>query len=51
MDDIKQCKNGDSFRLSVLDGTRHLSTGDDVLKALAPIVVETDGATITNIMS
>ncbi|MGC6366627.1 MAG: hypothetical protein ACON35_01350 [Candidatus Marinamargulisbacteria bacterium] len=51
MTDIKQCKNGESFRLSVLDGTSHLAAGDDVIKALAPIVVETDGATITNIIS
>ena len=51
MNELKKCKDGDTFRLTVVDGMVDLGKGDNVLKALMPIVVETDGATITNIIS
>ena len=51
MNELKKCKDGDTFRLTVLDGETLLTEGDNVLQALTPVVVETDGATITNIIS
>ena len=50
MNELK-VKDGDTFRLTVLDGETQLAEGDNVMQALTQVVVETDGATITNIIS
>ena len=51
LDTVKRCKEGELFDLSFHEGFVDLNVGDDVLKAISPIVVTVDGATITDIVS
>ncbi|MEK9727710.1 MAG: hypothetical protein VW397_06350 [Candidatus Margulisiibacteriota bacterium] len=48
---LKACKNGDRFRLSVIDGTSTLAEGDSILSAISPVMVEVVDQKIQRIVS
>lgn len=51
IESVKSSKDGDLFDLSFLDGHVQLSEGDDILKALSPVLVTVEGSKISKIIA
>ncbi len=49
--EVKKCKVGDLFLMSMVDGQVELAEGDDLLSVLSPISIQAEGTKISKILA